>query len=162
MLCISQGPATSSAAKTARILGTKVRVCSLIWVSAWKTLMSRPTRSAAAIIGAASMTVIMRALRPISSANSSFIGTDSPHSLALLRRGGPTPSPSPLRWRGEPAGELSWFWLLEGVRTGPLAGEAGHQRTGDQVPAVRHHEQEHLEGQGDRGRREHHHAHRHQ
>src|SRR3954470_24758558 len=133
------------------IFGTKVRVCSLIWVGAWKTLIRRPTISAAAIIGAASMTVIRRALRPSSSANSSFIGDPPPPAPRCAARTS-TSSTSPCAGEGGVVGSV-YRRRVEGCASRSAA-EARHERPRDEVPAVRHYEQQDLEREGDRGGRQ--------
>src|SRR5690554_2391290 len=60
MVVINQGPRSARAAAPASSLGTKARVISLIWVAAWKILITRPTTrtvrsSGAAIFNATSM-----------------------------------------------------------------------------------------------------------
>ncbi|MOA68897.1 hypothetical protein D3C78_1967560 [compost metagenome] len=49
-----QGPKKSRATKTATIFGMKVSVISLIWVTAWKTEMARPTTRLIKSVGPAS------------------------------------------------------------------------------------------------------------
>src|SRR6185312_895784 len=100
------GPSTTITIATAAIFGTRLRLCSWIWVTAWKTLTITPTTSAVSSSGPA--TFIAR-----------FIA-----GLARVRRS------------------------LASV-------EALHQRLDDEVPAVDEDEQQHLEGQGDEGRRQH-------
>jgi hypothetical protein len=47
IIVIIHGPASTRVMKVAISLGTKDRVCSLIWVAAWKIEMMRPVTSAA-------------------------------------------------------------------------------------------------------------------
>src|SRR5690606_1239641 len=53
MVVISQGPRMAKAAAPASSFGTKARVISLIWVAAWKILITRPTTSTVSSSGAA-------------------------------------------------------------------------------------------------------------
>jgi len=46
-----QGNIRESISRTAITLGTKVKVCSWIWVTAWNKLMVNPTKSPTPTIG---------------------------------------------------------------------------------------------------------------
>ena len=52
IMVIIHGPASTRVMKVAISLGTKDRVCSLIWVAAWKMEMIRPVARAAMNRGA--------------------------------------------------------------------------------------------------------------
>jgi hypothetical protein len=66
IICNIQGKNKTIARKTAIILGTKVKVISLIWVTAWKILTISPTTRLNRSIGADISNVVSSALRPIS------------------------------------------------------------------------------------------------
>src|SRR6185437_11750120 len=120
------GPSTTITIATAAIFGTRLRLCSWIWVTAWKTLTITLTTSAVSSSGPA---------------------TFSARLIACVAR----------------LTTVSWFIArLARVRRSLASVEALHQRLDDEVPAVDEDEQQHLEGQGDEGRRQHDHPHAHQ
>ena len=64
LICPSiQEPSTTISSAVTRILGTKVRVCSWIWVAAWKIATISPTTILAIRIGAASLVATSSASR---------------------------------------------------------------------------------------------------
>ena len=65
-----QEPKTSMVTNTTTILGTKVKVCSLIWVAAWKIETRRPMIIPDSSMGAAIIRVVWMAFLAISMTNS--------------------------------------------------------------------------------------------
>ncbi len=77
-----KGASSSIAMKTTMIFGTKVKVTSWIWVSAWNSEMTRPISSAMIMSGAPSFSVTMTASRPTSRRTASSMH-DYPAPVAL-------------------------------------------------------------------------------
>src|SRR5579871_6671894 len=60
------GSANNNVTKIARIFGTKISVCSWIWVSAWNSDTTTPTRSPTTIMGEDTTTMVQIASRATS------------------------------------------------------------------------------------------------
>jgi hypothetical protein len=65
MMVSIHGPARIRARNTPTSLGMKARVCSLIWVAAWKMLTASPMMRAVNSMGAAIIRVTSMACRPM-------------------------------------------------------------------------------------------------
>lgn len=68
-VCNIQGPKTTIATSTARIFGMNVNVCSLIWVVAWKILITNPTTNPIPNMGAATVITVHKASLPTAITN---------------------------------------------------------------------------------------------
>src|SRR3972149_5731688 len=73
IISIIQGASPSSTRKTTIILGTKVSVISCIWVTAWNTLMRRPTTIPAMRTGAETRRMTCMVSLPMNVTNSGVI-----------------------------------------------------------------------------------------
>src|SRR6185312_2461081 len=83
------GSANISVTKIARILGTKTRVCSWIWVSAWNSDTTTPTTRPATIKGDDTTTIVQIASRATSrvSAPVIYVTRYLPHLPSSFRDG---------------------------------------------------------------------------
>src|SRR5579871_3364604 len=81
------GSANNNVTKIARIFGTKIRVCSWIWVSAWNSDTTTPTTSPTTISGEDTTTIVQIASRATSRVSAPVIMNF--HSGKLSFRDGP-------------------------------------------------------------------------
>src|SRR3954470_8457550 len=87
------GNASNNVTKIARIFGTKISVCSWIWVSAWNSDTTTPTTSPITIKGDDTTTMVQIASRATSRVSAPVILGSRWLSLALSYRGAQSANP---------------------------------------------------------------------
>src|ERR1700749_1266225 len=79
------GSASNNVTKIASIFGTKISVCSWIWVSAWNSDTTTPTTSPTTISGEDTTTMVQMASRATSRVSAPVIFQLTSLSIASLR-----------------------------------------------------------------------------